>query len=170
MRRTRRRAPLPPIAGWSISSPAPWTPRGASPTGDACTANSYASGRAPPFKSSIAFPTTVTSWGSRSRSTRRARPRWTRPHKEASMSNLTLRELVRAVWRRPLWRLPPILVGLAAALWLLHVLPPTYGASTLVMVEKQKVPADYVKATVTTSMEDRIRTIEQQVTNRENLE
>jgi len=86
------------------------------------------------------------------------------------MSNLTLRELVQAVWRRPAWVLPPIVLGLAVAFWLLRILPPTYGASTLVMVEKQKVPSDYVKATVTTSMEDRIRTIEQQVTNRESLE
>jgi polysaccharide chain length determinant protein (PEP-CTERM system associated) len=86
------------------------------------------------------------------------------------MGNLTLRELVRAVWRRPGWILLPILLGLGAAYALIRVLPPTYEAGTLVMVEKQKVPADYVKATVTTSMEDRIRTIEQQVSNRENLE
>jgi polysaccharide chain length determinant protein (PEP-CTERM system associated) len=86
------------------------------------------------------------------------------------MANLTLRELVRAVWRRPGWILLPILIGLGAAYALIRVLPPTYEAGTLVMVEKQKVPSDYVKATVTTSMEDRIRTIEQQVNNRENLE
>jgi polysaccharide chain length determinant protein (PEP-CTERM system associated) len=86
------------------------------------------------------------------------------------MANLTLRELVCAVWRRPGWILLPILIGLGAAYALIRVLPPTYEAGTLVMVDKQKVPADYVKATVTTSMEDRIRTIEQQVNNRENLE
>jgi polysaccharide chain length determinant protein (PEP-CTERM system associated) len=86
------------------------------------------------------------------------------------MANLTLGELVRAVWRRPGWILLPILIGLGAAFALLRVLPPTYEAGTLVEVQKQKVPADYVKATVTTSMEDRIRTIEQQVSNRENLE
>ena len=38
------------------------------------------------------------------------------------------------------------------------------------MVESQKVPANYVKATVTTSLQDRLQTIEQQITNRSNLE
>jgi polysaccharide chain length determinant protein (PEP-CTERM system associated) len=85
------------------------------------------------------------------------------------MSNLTLRELVRAILRRPAWILPPVLLGLGLAFALCRVLPPTYTAGTLVMVEKQKVPADYVKATVTTSMEDRLRTIEQQVNNRDSL-
>jgi protein tyrosine kinase modulator len=86
------------------------------------------------------------------------------------MSNLTLRELVRAVARRPAWVLLPVLLGLVAAVALLRILPPTYTAGTLVMVEKQKVPADYVKATVTTSMEDRIKTIEQQINSRGSLE
>jgi len=85
------------------------------------------------------------------------------------MSNLTLRELVRAILRRPGWIVPPVLLGLGLAFALLKILPPTYTAGTLVMVEKQKVPADYVKATVTTAMEDRLRTIEQQVSNRDSL-
>ena len=86
------------------------------------------------------------------------------------MPSLTLPELVRALIRRPFWIALPILLGLSVAFALIRMLPPTYEASTLVMVEKQKVPADYVKATVTSSMEDRIRTIEQQVDNRESLE
>jgi polysaccharide chain length determinant protein (PEP-CTERM system associated) len=86
------------------------------------------------------------------------------------MSNLTLGELARAVFKRPGWVLPPVLLGLVLSFALLRFLPPTYTAGTLVMVEKQKVPSDYIKATVTTSMEDRIRTIEQQVTNRGSLE
>jgi hypothetical protein len=31
------------------------------------------------------------------------------------MTNLTLSELARSVWRRPLWLLLPIVLGLAAA-------------------------------------------------------
>jgi polysaccharide chain length determinant protein (PEP-CTERM system associated) len=86
------------------------------------------------------------------------------------MTNLTLSDLARSVWRRPLWILLPIVLGLAAAWGTLRVLTPVYRASTLVMVEKQKVPADYVKPTVTMGMEDRLSTIEQQITNRSNLE
>jgi polysaccharide chain length determinant protein (PEP-CTERM system associated) len=86
------------------------------------------------------------------------------------MKNLTLSDLVKSVWRRPVWLLVPIVLGLGAAWGALRVLTPVYRASTLVMVEKQKVPADYVKPTVTLGMEDRLSTIEQQITNRSNLE
>jgi polysaccharide chain length determinant protein (PEP-CTERM system associated) len=86
------------------------------------------------------------------------------------MTNLTPGDLAKAIWRRPLWVLVPVLLGLAAAWGALRVLTPVYRASTLVMVEKQKVPADYVKPTVTMGMEERLSTIEQQITNRSNLE
>lgn len=86
------------------------------------------------------------------------------------MTNLTLSDLVRALRRRPLWVIVPVLAGLAAAWGALRLMTPTYRASTLVMVEKQKVPADYVKPTVTLGMEERLSTIEQQITNRSNLE
>ncbi len=86
------------------------------------------------------------------------------------MQDLTSGELARAVWRRRGWFLVPFFLALAVAAALLYWLPPTYEASTLVMVERQKVPSDYVKATVTTSMDDRIHTIEPQVNNRNSLE
>lgn len=86
------------------------------------------------------------------------------------MTNLTLSDLLRAVRRRPLWVIVPVLLGLAAAWSALRLMTPIYRASTLVMVEKQKVPADYVKPTVTSGMEERLSTIEQQITNRSNLE
>ncbi len=86
------------------------------------------------------------------------------------MMNLTLSDLLRAVRRRPLWVIVPVVLGLAAAWGALRVMTPIYRASTLVMVEKQKVPSDYVKATVTSGMEERLSTIEQQITNRSNLE
>jgi polysaccharide chain length determinant protein (PEP-CTERM system associated) len=86
------------------------------------------------------------------------------------MHNLTSVELARAVWRRRGWFLVPVFLALAAAAALIYSLPPTYQASTLVMVERQKVPSDYVKATITTSMDDRIHTLEPQVNNRETLE
>jgi protein tyrosine kinase modulator len=86
------------------------------------------------------------------------------------MHNLTSVELGRAIWRRRVWFLVPVFLALAVAAALIYWLPPTYQASTLVMVERQKVPSDYVKATITTSMDDRIRTSEPQVNNRETLE
>lgn len=84
--------------------------------------------------------------------------------------NLTLSDLAKSVWRRPLWLIVPVILGVAAAWTALHFMTPIFRASTLVMVEKQKVPADYVKPTVTSGMEERLSTIEQQITNRSNLE
>jgi polysaccharide chain length determinant protein (PEP-CTERM system associated) len=85
------------------------------------------------------------------------------------MKNLTLSELARAVWRRRAWFLVPLLLGAVAAVGALWVLPKTYRAVTTVLVEPQKVPADYVKPTTTSSIEERLRTIEPQIKNRDNL-
>lgn len=86
------------------------------------------------------------------------------------MKNLTLSELVRALWRRRLWFAVPAVLGLAAGIVAMDLAPPVYRASTLVLVEPQKVPHDYVKSTVTTGLDDRLDTIQQQILNRTNLE
>src|SRR3954451_1498242 len=85
------------------------------------------------------------------------------------MKNLTLSDLVRAVWRRRIWFLVPLVLGGLAGIAALRVLPKTYRAVTTVLVEPQKVPADYVKPTIATSIEERLRTIEPQIKNRDNL-
>src|SRR5215203_54482 len=86
------------------------------------------------------------------------------------MTNLTISDLARAVWRRRFWFLVPLMLGVVAGVLALQVLPKTYRAATTVLVERQKVPADYVKPTVTSSIEERLRTIEPQIKNRDNLE
>jgi succinoglycan biosynthesis transport protein ExoP len=85
------------------------------------------------------------------------------------MNNLTLSELARAVWRRRFWFLVPLVLGLAGAVGALRVLPKTYRAATQVLVEAQKVPADYVKPTTTTSIEERLHTMEPQIKSRDNM-
>ena len=85
------------------------------------------------------------------------------------MKNLTISDLARAVWRRRVWFLVPLLLGLAGGVGALRELPKTYRAVTTVLVEAQKVPADYVKPTIATSIEERLRTIEPQIKNRDNL-
>jgi polysaccharide chain length determinant protein (PEP-CTERM system associated) len=86
------------------------------------------------------------------------------------MQNLTLSDLFKSVIRRPWWLVVPVVLCLAAGYAVFRTMTPIYRASTLVMVEKQKVPADYVKATVTTDIDERLKTLEQQITNRDNLE
>ncbi|MFL6193321.1 MAG: GumC family protein [Thermoanaerobaculia bacterium] len=86
------------------------------------------------------------------------------------MRTLTLSDLARAVWRRRVWFLVPVMLGAVAAVLIMKMMPPKYRAFTTVLVEPQKVPADYVKPTVTSNIEERLRTIEPQIKNRDNLE
>ncbi len=86
------------------------------------------------------------------------------------MKALSPVELGRLLWRRRIWVIVPMLAGLAGGLAALRLMTPIYRASTLIMVESQQVPQNYVKATVTTSLQERLQTIEQQITNRANLE
>ena len=59
-----------------------------------------------------------------------------------------------------------VLVSVIGAAILCYVLPKSYRSSTLILVEDQKVPEDYVKATVIGSVEERLTMIEQQVLSR----
>ena len=79
-------------------------------------------------------------------------------------------EIFRLLRKRKLWILGSILMGLGLAVAALFLLTPTFVAGTLVMVEPQKVPADYVKTTITSSLSDRLRTLEQQIKNRPSME
>ena len=73
--------------------------------------------------------------------------------------------------RRRKWLLvlPCIAIFAGVALWAFS-LPDIYRASTLILVEAQKVPDSYVQATVPSSVKDRLRTITQQIRSRTRLE
>ncbi|MFP3982503.1 MAG: GumC family protein [Desulfurivibrionaceae bacterium] len=73
-------------------------------------------------------------------------------------------------WRRKWWVILPLLITLIAGVGYVHVTPKTYQASTLILVEAQRVPNSYVQSTVTESLQSRLQTISQQVNSRTNLE
>ncbi len=79
-------------------------------------------------------------------------------------------DLVRLLWKRRFWLLVPLSLGVLSSLAAISLIPPRYRASTMILVESQKIPTDYVRPTVTTTLNERLRTIEQQITNRSNLE
>ena len=72
--------------------------------------------------------------------------------------------------RRKYWTIIPFLLTLLAGLTYTLKTPPIYQAETLVVVIPQRVPREYVQQIVSTGLEDRLRTITQQVTSRTNLE
>jgi polysaccharide chain length determinant protein (PEP-CTERM system associated) len=68
------------------------------------------------------------------------------------------------------WLVLPLIVGGAIATAYSYSIPPIYRSSTLIMVERQKVPEGYIQPTVTSTVQERLNTISQQVTSRTNLE
>jgi len=72
--------------------------------------------------------------------------------------------------RRRWWIIIPFLLSILTGIVLTLVLPKVYQANTLILIQPQKVPASYVQEIVSVDIEDRVRTITQQVTSRTNLE
>lgn len=75
-----------------------------------------------------------------------------------------------AVARRRKWWIimPFVLIGAAGIVISLH-LPKVYRSSTLILVVPQRVPEDYIKPTVTATIEERLRTISSLIKSRTNL-
>ncbi len=73
------------------------------------------------------------------------------------------------MWRKWLFIVPFILI-IGVTTVLAFTLPPIYKSTTLILVEGQKVPPAYVKPTVTTSVQERLKTITQQIMSRTRLE
>lgn len=80
-------------------------------------------------------------------------------------------ETVAQVARRRKWYIiiPAIVVAAGGILWA-RQLPNVYRSDTLILVVPQRVPESYVKSTVTARIEDRLRTISQQILSRTRLE
>jgi polysaccharide chain length determinant protein (PEP-CTERM system associated) len=75
------------------------------------------------------------------------------------------------IFLRRLWYvlIPMVLVFLGTGIYIL-VAPKIYRASTLVLVTPQKVPETLIKPTITSSIEDRLQSIAQEVMSRTRLE
>src|SRR5512145_1320047 len=80
------------------------------------------------------------------------------------------RDLLEIAWRRKWLILVPFLLLGASAAFLARALPSVYRSSTVILVEKPKVPEAYIRSTVTTRIEDRLATITQQILSRTWLE
>lgn len=76
-----------------------------------------------------------------------------------------------AIARRRKWLIAmPLFVAGLATVVVLRVLPDRFRSETLILVVPQRVPESYVKATVTSHIEERLRSISQQILSRTRLE
>lgn len=77
-----------------------------------------------------------------------------------------LRDYIGILWRQKIWILIPTIGGILVSIVLILYLPKVYRSTTLILVEAQKVPEEYVKSAVTGSVEGRLSTIKQQILSR----
>uniref|UniRef100_A0A832A6G5 Polysaccharide chain length determinant protein, PEP-CTERM locus subfamily n=1 Tax=Desulfacinum infernum TaxID=35837 RepID=A0A832A6G5_9BACT len=86
------------------------------------------------------------------------------------LPKINIEPYVDALVRRRWWIVAPVVLALVAGGVYVKITPKTYEASTLILVEPQRIPTTYVQPTVTESVQSRLRTISQQVNSRTNLE
>jgi len=86
------------------------------------------------------------------------------------LQNLTPQSIIEIALRRRWYLLVPFTVMMLVGIYLSLTLPRVYQAETLILVEPQRVPANYVKSVVSIDINDRISTISQQVMSRSNIE
>lgn len=78
--------------------------------------------------------------------------------------------VLEAAQRRKWLIVLPFLAMLAGVALYAHSLPNVFRSETLILVVPQRIPDSYVRSTVTTRIEDRLRTIKEQILSRTRLE
>jgi polysaccharide chain length determinant protein (PEP-CTERM system associated) len=91
-------------------------------------------------------------------------------HMQKHKKQLNLEHLCNLAWQKRFHILIPLVGALAVGLLLAFLLPKVYEARTLILVEPQQVPSEYVRAIVAQDIRSRIGTITQQIMSRSNLE
>ncbi|HYL92218.1 MAG TPA: Wzz/FepE/Etk N-terminal domain-containing protein [Alphaproteobacteria bacterium] len=79
------------------------------------------------------------------------------------MTHLQPREYLEIIRRRRWWIMLTAIAMSAASLVVIWRLPNIYRAETVILVDPQKVPDNYVASTVTSSIADRLATLQQEV-------
>lgn len=80
-------------------------------------------------------------------------------------------DIVRAIWNRRKWlALVVFSIPLSAVVGVATHLPNTYQSSARIVIERQQVPEAFVRPTVTSELENRLRTITDEVLSRSRLQ
>ncbi|MCK5507046.1 MAG: hypothetical protein KAI50_00810, partial [Desulfobacterales bacterium] len=85
-------------------------------------------------------------------------------------ANLNVKYYLDLALRRKWWIIVSFVLSLIIGLVCIKVIPKTFRANTLILVQSQKIPDSYVNSTVTESVQSRLHTISQQIYSRTNLE
>jgi polysaccharide chain length determinant protein (PEP-CTERM system associated) len=83
---------------------------------------------------------------------------------------LDIRDYIQIALRRKWYIIIPLICGMVISYGYYKYLPKVYRASTLILVQPQRVPEEYVRATITDSVVNRLNTIGQEILSRTRLE
>lgn len=86
------------------------------------------------------------------------------------IAKIDIQPYLEIFWRRKMWIVGSLCVSVLLGMLYIYGSKEMYRASTLILVESQRVPSSYVKSTISESLNARLRTITQQVNSRTNLE
>ena len=89
---------------------------------------------------------------------------------EAKQKNITIEDYFKILKRRRWWLLLPLFAGWALVWGLSWVLPALYRSETVILVERQKVPEQYVVPNVAVDLQERLQSMTQQILSRTRLE
>ena len=78
--------------------------------------------------------------------------------------------IIKTVIRNRWFLIIPFIAALAVGSYFAIKLPKIYEAQTLILIEPQSVPANYVRSVVSADIDERINTLSQQILSRSNLE
>jgi succinoglycan biosynthesis transport protein ExoP len=79
-------------------------------------------------------------------------------------------EILEMLRRRKWWAILPVLVILPTIVSVSLSLPKVYRASAIVLIERQQIPSDLVRSSVTSALELRLQTISQEILSRSRIE
>lgn len=79
-------------------------------------------------------------------------------------------DIIEIILRRRWWIIIPFILSIVVGICLAFMLPKMYIAETLVLIQPQKVPTDYVQPVITTDIDSRIEALSRQILSRSNLE
>lgn len=87
------------------------------------------------------------------------------PNNSALFGELNVHDYLAILKRRLFWIVLPAIAVVVSTTIVVWRLPNLYRSETTILVDPQKVPDSYIKATVTQNLADRLSTIQEQVTS-----
>ena len=85
-------------------------------------------------------------------------------------STISFQDITDALIKKWYWVTMPLIFFIMVGIWFYVTLPRKYEATTLILVQSQEIPQNYVQSIVGEGVEERVRTLSQEVLSRSNLE